>query len=505
MSFTRTLWCAAFLLCSAGCGPYLAPAVAPPVAPEFAPLRAAIQAYLDQTQVPRRDAVTQAAAVPAQAVSPEQAAEAIRVRERTLASAIRTTVRPTARVGDVLSPEVAAFLRDQLKAAFESPRADLIRDELAEQNEGRRADAPAPQINQTVDAPRVPPILLELLPLLPEQLAFDFERRALILRDVDANIVVDLVPDAFPEEAAAGPVASVAGPADSNATMRVLPMPNVLGLMTFAAIGDSGTGDTAQHSVAQAMLRYFNNSRRFSFVLMLGDNLYGNDYIGEFAVPYKDLLDRGVKFYATLGNHDNQAEIHYKPFNMGDRNYYAFTRGGVRFVALDSNQPADPRQAKWIETAFNDASAKWRIAFFHHPPYSSGEHERQGRDVIRPALEPLLIKSGVHVVFSGHEHLYERIAPQKGIRYFVSGGGGRQLYTPRRAEYDEVAVSSLHFMVLGTADDRMFFETITPDDRLLDCGLVFRTSEAAAKPADQTTRDWLDQCRAARPVTTTAH
>jgi hypothetical protein len=499
----RGAWVLLFVSAT-GCGPYLAPAIAPPVQPAFEPMRAALQSYLDQTQASRREAANQANAIPDQATSPDRAVEAVRVRERVLATAIRTTIRPAAKVGDVLSPEVSEFLRERLRTAFASPRVDLIRDELADQNEGRKADAASPEVNQEVEAPRVPPMVLEFLPPLPEQLAFAFQRRTLILRDTDANIVVDLVPDAFPEDAAPGPPQLFSGTADSNTTGRVLPMPNVLGLMTFAAIGDSGTGDTAQHSVAQAMFRYFTNSRRFSFVLMLGDNLYGDDYVGEFAVPYKDLLDRGVKFYAALGNHDRQAEIHYKPFNMGDRSYYAFTRGEVRFVAIDSNEPSDPQQAKWLETAFNDATAKWRIAFFHHPPYSSGEHERQGRDVIRPALEPLLVKSGVNVVFSGHEHLYERVAPQKGVRYFVSGGGGRRLYPTRRAEFDEVALSSLHFMVLGVADDRLFFEAIAPDDRLIDCGLIFRTPEAAAKPADQVTRDWLDQCRAARPAATTA-
>src|SRR5262249_15875374 len=144
-------------------------------------------------------------------------------------------------------------------------------------------------------------------------------------------------------------------------------------------------------------------------VLMLGNNLYHDDYEGEFLEPYKPLLDRGVKFYAALGNHDRELQQHFKPFNMGDNDHYSFDQGNARFVALNSNRPSDQVQKKWFETAFNDAGDKWRIVFFHHPLYSSGIHGAEGRDVIRPAFEDPLVKNSVNVVFSGHDHLYERI------------------------------------------------------------------------------------------------
>jgi 3',5'-cyclic AMP phosphodiesterase CpdA len=232
---------------------------------------------------------------------------------------------------------------------------------------------------------------------------------------------------------------------------------------------------------------------------MLGDNLYDDDYMGEFSVPYKPLLDRGVTFYAALGNHDRDAEIHFKPFNMNDRDYYSFDRGNARFVALNSNHPTDPAQAKWLDSAFETAGDKWRIAFFHHPLYSSGQHADESAKVIRPAFEPLLIRNKVNVVFGGHEHLYQRIAPQKGIRYFVSGGGGRNLYDYKRRDYDEVGVSEHHFMVAEVAGDRLFFEAITPASKVLDCGVLYRTSDAAAKTPDKDTSDWLAACAKARP------
>jgi hypothetical protein len=229
---------------------------------------------------------------------------------------------------------------------------------------------------------------------------------------------------------------------------------------------------------------------------MLGDNLYHDSYRREFSAPYKALLDRGVKFYAALGNHDRDLEIHFKPFNMQDRDYYTFDEGDVRFAVLNSNHPADPDQAKWLDTVFDGAGTKWRIAFFHHPLYSSGEHASESRDVIRPALEPMLLRNKVEVVFAGHEHLYERIAPQKGIRYFVSGGGGRSLYNVRRSSFDEVAISQHHFMIIEIAGDQLFFEAVTPNERLLDCGVSWRTPDAEAK-ADADTKQWLERCRQA--------
>src|SRR5439155_17092890 len=152
---------------------------------------------------------------------------------------------------------------------------------------------------------------------------------------------------------------------------------------------------------------------------------------------------------------------------------------------------------------FADAGTKWRICFFHHPLYSSGQHAAESRDVIRPALEAALVRNRVNVVFTGHDHLYERVAPQKGVRYFVSGGGGRNLYSFRRSSFDEAGISEHHFMVAQVAGDRFFFEAVTPAGRVLDCGVLWRTPEAEAK-ADTDTKQWLASCQAVLSTSTSA-
>ena len=131
-----------------------------------------------------------------------------------------------------------------------------------------------------------------------------------------------------------------------------------------------------------------------------------------------------MKFYAALGNHDNPNERFYKRFNMNGERFYTFKpKPGVRFFALDSNY-MDPKQLEWLEKELAASGSDWKIVFFHHPIYSSGG--AHGSDLqLREQLEPLFLKYGVDVVFAGHEHFYERIKPQKGIYYFISGGAAK--------------------------------------------------------------------------------
>jgi len=150
-----------------------------------------------------------------------------------------------------------------------------------------------------------------------------------------------------------------------------LPMKD--GSIKFAVLGDTGTGGSGQMAVAK-MVTASRARFPFDFVLLLGDNLYGSesprDYARKFEVPYKALLDGGVKFYASLGNHDDPNQRSYKLFNMNGERYYTFKpslTAGVRFFALDSNY-MDPQQLEWLEQELAGSGSDWKIAFFHHPP-----------------------------------------------------------------------------------------------------------------------------------------
>ena len=93
----------------------------------------------------------------------------------------------------------------------------------------------------------------------------------------------------------------------------------------FAVLGDTGTGGKAQYGIGE-LLALCRKVFPFDTVLLLGDNLYGSedpgDYEKKFERPYKALLDAGVKFYASLGNHDEPTQRLYKPFNMNERRFY---------------------------------------------------------------------------------------------------------------------------------------------------------------------------------------
>jgi hypothetical protein len=256
-----------------------------------------------------------------------------------------------------------------------------------------------------------------------------------------------------------------------------LELPLAEGSLRLAIIGDSGTGDKEQYQVAETMVT-FRKHFPFELVLMLGDNLYGSedreDYEEKFEEPYKKLLDDGVKFYASLGNHDEASQRHYEGFNMGGREYYSFTRGDqdVRFFALNSSY-FDAEQLEWLREELSKSKERWKICFFHHPIYSSGG--RHGPDIpLREQLEPLFIQHGVDAVFTGHEHFYERIKPQHGIAYFISGGAGKlRKGNIRKSDITAAGFDrDRHFMLVEIVGDRMHFQTISRTGATVDSGVV---------------------------------
>jgi len=250
----------------------------------------------------------------------------------------------------------------------------------------------------------------------------------------------------------------------------------------FAAIGDMGNGGKEQYAVAGQMVAY-RSKFPFDFVLMLGDNLIGSkdpiDYQNKFELPYKPLLDAGVKFYAVFGNHDISNERFYKLFNMNGQQYYSYAKSNVRFFALDSNYMT-PQQLSWLEKEFQNSGTDWKICYFHHPLYSSGSFHGSSVE-LRTLLEPLFIKYGVQVVFAGHEHIYERVKPQNGIIYFTEGASGElrkgnlTKTNLTAAGYDQDRT----FMLVEITGDELYFQTISRVGQTVDSGVIRRVAKAA--------------------------
>lgn len=253
----------------------------------------------------------------------------------------------------------------------------------------------------------------------------------------------------------------------------------------FALIGDNGTGARPQYEVGEQMVLK-RKAFPFEFVLMLGDNLYGGktpaDYKRKFEDPYKPLLDDGVKFYASLGNHDDPNEAFYKPFNMDGKRYYSFKSGNAEFFALDSTY-MDREQLAWIDSKLQGSGAAWKICFFHHPLYSNGRFHGSDLD-LRARLGPLLEKYGVSVVFSGHDHVYERIKPQNGVYYFVIGNSGE--LRPRNLRSSPLTEKGFDtdqtFLLAEIAGDELHFQAISRAGKTIDAGVIERPKKPKPTP-----------------------
>jgi hypothetical protein len=281
-----------------------------------------------------------------------------------------------------------------------------------------------------------------------------------------------------------------AAPAPVRPPSDLLTLPGKPGSVRFAAIGDAGRGHPPQYEVS-AQMQAYRKVFDYGFVIMLGDNVYDGGspefYRTRFELPYKPLLDDGVKFYATIGNHDDPNQPFYPPFNMGGERYYTFkppsllsralgTGDEVRFFMIDTER-LDRTQLEWLDREMGRSESAWKIPVFHRPIYTSGRYARPAR-TFRAALEPLFVKHGVKVGFSGHEHFYERIKPQQGITYFISGGAGSlRPGDIRPTDLTDVGFDrDFHFMLIEISGDELFYQAISRTGATIDSGVVGRAA-----------------------------
>ena len=167
---------------------------------------------------------------------------------------------------------------------------------------------------------------------------------------------------------------------------EVLRLPKKPGSYRFAALGDMGRGDKWQYDVSKQM-QAFREEFPFDFVIMLGDNIYDgatpDDYHRKFELPYKPFLDKGVEFYAAIGNHDDPNQPNYAPFHMGGERYYTFKPkppllarlrdNDVQFFMIDTEN-FDRTERNWLDRELGKSDAEWKIAVFHRPIYTSGRY-----------------------------------------------------------------------------------------------------------------------------------
>jgi 3',5'-cyclic AMP phosphodiesterase CpdA len=261
----------------------------------------------------------------------------------------------------------------------------------------------------------------------------------------------------------------------STASAVDLALPNGSGSVKFAVLGDFGSGEPSEYEVA-AQMAAFRGRFPFDFVITTGDNIIGSqdapdDFAEKFERPFQPLLRARVSFYATLGNHDKSAQRSYASWNMHGRRYYTFAVRNVRFFALDSNRP-DRAELAWVDEALRSSSDEWKICYFHHPLYSSGVKHGPALE-LRVLLEPILVRHGVDVVFSGHDHVYERLRPQAGISYFVTGSGGQDVHTLRRSAATAASFDGEQtFTAVEIDGANLFFQTVSRSGITVDAGVI---------------------------------
>jgi hypothetical protein len=299
-------------------------------------------------------------------------------------------------------------------------------------------------------------------------------------------------------DAPSGTARDEAAPVIAPATFSAdgLALPKRLGSLRFAVVGDVGRGDAKQYDTAAELVRWRQHFD-FTFVLMLGDNMYAAgtpaDYADRFERPYKTLLDAGVQFYAARGNHDPPGIVSYAPYNMNGNRYYAFTRKEgplgpvasrtVRFVAIDTVN-LDGAQLSWLRGELAASDTDWEICFYHHPLYTSGRYSFAGTR-LRRVLEPIFVQYGVDVGLAGHEHFYERVVPQRGIVYFTSGAGGALRVNDIRPSSLTAAGfdTDTHFMLMEISGDDLFFQAISRTGQTVDSGHFTRRKHPRPPPS----------------------
>jgi 3',5'-cyclic AMP phosphodiesterase CpdA len=269
-------------------------------------------------------------------------------------------------------------------------------------------------------------------------------------------------------------MALAASVASRSSALELL-LPNKPDSLKFAVLGDFGTGERPSHEIA-AQMAALRTRFPFELVITTGDNVLErqgtpDDLVVKFERPYAPLLRAGVRFYASLGNHDRKADRYYGPWNMNGSRYYTFAKRNVRFFALDTNR-LDREQLDWIEQALRSSTDDWKICYFHHPLYSNGETHGPSLE-LRVMLEPLFVRYGVDVVFAGHDHIYERLKPQKGIQYFVVGAGG-QRDTGIEPGDDTAAAfdADRSFLAVEVSGSVLSFEALSRVGTTIDGGVV---------------------------------
>jgi 3',5'-cyclic AMP phosphodiesterase CpdA len=134
-------------------------------------------------------------------------------------------------------------------------------------------------------------------------------------------------------------------------------------------------------------------------------------------------------------------------------------------ISLDRASTGEGGMLKWLEDDLRSTTKFWRIVYFHHPPYGTGPTQTNLQSaLVRDLIVPILERNGVQLVFSGHEHSYQRTVPVRngvaspdglGVTYFTSGGGGGGLYPIYPSPLIAAGASEYHYLRVHVGTGRL--------------------------------------------------
>lgn len=243
--------------------------------------------------------------------------------------------------------------------------------------------------------------------------------------------------------------------------------------VAFLAVGDYGVGGSRELEIGLRMKR-FEAQHPANMLVTLGDNDYLESpalFRSNWRKSFGWARAGGLRVGGVLGNHDYElGRGRYELGTLGmPSRYYTRTLGDVQLFFLDSNA-VSTRETTWLEQELSRSVATWKIAVFHHPPYTCGGHSGDA-DVVRSWV-PLFQSYGVQLVLSGHDHNYQRFAPKNGVTYVVHGGGAAGLYRTRgcpRSYPPRVRARSVHgFLYVAATEDRLDVSAIATSGGVSD-------------------------------------
>jgi hypothetical protein len=254
---------------------------------------------------------------------------------------------------------------------------------------------------------------------------------------------------------------------------RTAPDANTTRKVSFLAFGDSGGGGSDQFALVDQM-----SSVPYDFIIHTGDLAYDQGTLAQFEdtvfAVYGDLF-RHLAFFPSAGNHDYdtmQGAPFREVFNLpGSEKWYSYDYGPIHFAALDTESDY-AAQAKWLDEDLAASKAPWKIIYLHKPPYSSGEHGSDTR--LRALIAPIAERRGVELVLAGHDHDYERMTPQNGVEYVVTGGGGKGTRPVSKSGFTAFSIDVIHFVYVEVEGDKLTLHAIDGTGNEFDSVVVPR-------------------------------